>query len=477
MNTTEIQKNILKESNPKYKSEKKTNFLKNKKTREKSKHKINPLKQKMRIKKKLIFKKNIKKENSHIDEVSLDTNSTIITLDEESNNFNGELLQHLDEIELVLKDIYEKGIFFKNLQNFIKFENGGKHPEEKSQNVKFLTENLKKSLNSLSFSEKINLILDIDETLVFSKMVKELQKDEDINKAIDDLQKDPKEDIYYIPLQSNAKVLIYRVQVRKNMAHFFKKLSTYCYFYVNTMACPSYVNKVINILCENYGLRFTNINENNILYTSPQQKKCLPKEITKNENFLILDDNICAWDISYIPSIIPIRKFRDAFDEKQMKNVFYQYYLFSNKIYLFDEIKRPFLDSDKIPLCIETLKDENSQLFYISDMIIKSFAVSRILEIPIRHALHFFQNTILKDRLIYYNGYDNSFVFEMINLLGGTIVKDVKNATHIILNKNISNQKINDSDNCNKYILDIKWIFDCFFNLRKCDEQNSEYKI
>ena len=33
MNTTEIQKNILKESNPKYKSEKKTNFLKNKKKR------------------------------------------------------------------------------------------------------------------------------------------------------------------------------------------------------------------------------------------------------------------------------------------------------------------------------------------------------------------------------------------------------------------------------------------------------------
>ena len=98
MNTTEIQKNILKESNPKYKSEKKSNLLKIKKTREKSKHKINPLKQKMRIKKKLIFKKNIKKENSHIDEVSLDTNSTIITLDEESNNYNGELLQHLDEI-------------------------------------------------------------------------------------------------------------------------------------------------------------------------------------------------------------------------------------------------------------------------------------------------------------------------------------------------------------------------------------------
>ena len=476
MNTTEIQKNILKESNPKYKSEKKSNLLKIKKTREKSKHKTNPLKQKKRIKKKLILKKNIKKDNSHIDDISLDTNSTIITLDEESNIYNTEMLQYLDEIELVIKDIYERGILFKNIQNFIKFENGGNQPEEKSQNVKLLTENLKKSLNSLTISEKINLILDIDETLVFSKLLKELQKDEDLNKAIDGLQKDAKEDIYYIPIETNDKVLIYKMQVRKNMAYFFKKLGNFCNFYVNTMACPLYVNEVVNILYKNYGLRFTNIKENNIIYTSPQQKKCLPKEITKNENFLILDDNICAWDISFIPSIIPIRKFRDVYDQNEIKNVFYQYYLFSNKIYCFDEIKRPFLDSDKIPHCIETLKHENSQLYYVCDMIVKSFAISRILEIPIRHALHFFQNAILKDCLIYYNSYDNSFVYEMINLLGGTIVKDIKNATHIILNKNYPNQK-NDFDNCNKCILDIKWIFDCFFNLKKCDENNSEYKI
>ena len=410
MNTTEIQKIILKESKTKFQKEKKSSLLKLKKTREKSKNKINPLKSKKRIKKKIIFKKNYKNKNSLRDDISLETNFTLITLDEEPNINNGELLQYLNEIELVMKDIYSKGIYFKNLKNFINSENGVSQIQEKNVNVKFLTENLKKCINSISYSEKMNLILDIDETLVFSKMVKELKKGEDVNKIIENLQKESKEDIYYIKLDSNIKTFIYEVEVRKNMAYFFKKLSPFCNFYINTMAGPAYVNEVIRILFKDYGLRFSNINENNIIYTSTLNKKMLPKEIVKNENFLILDDNICAWEVRYIPSIIPIRKFRNISkgNEKEINNIFYQYYLFSNKIYCFDEIKRPFLNDNKIPHCVETTENGKSQLYYICDMIIKSFVLSKILDIPIRHALHFFQNIILKDCFIYYNGYDTT---------------------------------------------------------------------
>ncbi len=479
MNTTEIQKINLKESKTKFQKEKKSSLLKLKKTREKSKNKINPLKSKKRIKKKIIFKKNYKNKNSLRDDISLETNSTIITLDEEPNTNNGELLQYLNEIELVMKDIYSKGIYFKNLKNFINSENEVSKIQEKNVNVKFLTENLKKCINSISYSEKMNLILDIDETLVFSKMVKELKKGEDVNKIIENLQKESKEDIYYIKLDSNIKTFIYEIEVRKNMAYFFKKLSPFCNFYINTMAGPAYVNEVIRILFKDYGLRFSNINENNIIYTSTLNKKMLPKEIVKNENFLILDDNICAWEVRYIPSIIPIRKFRNISkgNEKEINNIFYQYYLFSNKIYCFDEIKRPFLNDNKIPHCVETTENGKSQLYYICDMIIKSFVLSKILDIPIRHALHFFQNIILKDCFIYYNGYDNDFIFEMINLLGGTVVKDTKDATHIILNKNLLNKIKGEIDDTNKYVLDTKWIFDCFFNLTRCHEYNLEYKL
>ena len=475
MYTTEIQKNIFQEENPKLRKEKIIALLKQKKARDKTKSKKNSKKSDKRIKKKSIQPKKDKIQNTLADDISLETNSTINTLDEESNSNNSEMLQYLDEIELVIKDIYSKGANFENLKKFIKIENAPSQIPEKNVNVKFLTENLKNSINSLNFSEKINLILDIDETLVYSKIVKEFKKNGEENKITEEFKQHEDKDIYYIKLDAITKIIIFEVHVRKNMTEFFRKLSPFCNFYINSMACPLYVKEVIDILCKNYGLKFSNINENNVIFTSSVNKKCLPEKITKKENFLILDDNICAWDTGYIPSIIPVRKFHIS--ENQPNNIYYQYYLFSNKIYVFDEVKRPFLDLDsKIPYCVENGKEEKSQLFYMSEMIIKSYLLSTLLEIPIRHALHFLQNTILKDKFIFYCGYDKDFIYEMVNLLGGSIVEDQNKATHIIFNKNFGNDKkeINVQD---KWVLDVKWVFDCFFKFRKCRENDSEYKF
>ena len=59
------------------------------------------------------------------------------------------------------------------------------------------------------------------------------------------------------------------------------------------------------------------------------------------------------------------------------------------------------------------------------------------MNIPIRHALHLIQNTILNNCYIYYEGNDKEFIYGMINLLGGIIVSNKEEATHIIYNKNI----------------------------------------
>lgn len=468
MLSPEIQKNILYESM----DTKKENqpLLNLKRQRQKTKPKKSSLNNRKYAKKKLDTKNNENQPNLYSDELSLDTNSTLNTLEEEPNSKEEEdLMQYLDEIELVLKDIYSKGIYMKNFINLVKAKIGGNQISEKNEDVKLTTENYKNIINSESFWEKINLVLDIDETLVFSKMVKELKKDDDENLSL--LKEDySKDDIYYIKLDTNKRKFIYKVQVRKNMAYFFKKLNPFCNFYINTMATPLYVNEVINILYKNYGLKLSKINESNALYTSPLKKKTLPSEITKKDNFLILDDNICAWDIAYIPSIIPIRKFHGIFNsENEIKNIYYQYYLFTNKIYCFDELKRPFIDGlNKIPFCVEFTKNEKSQLYYIVEIIKKSFVLSKILNIPIRHALHLIQNTILKDTFIYYDGFDKTFVFEIINLLGGSVVKDIKYATHIISNKCDASNKVEAiAGSTYKKILDIQLIFDCFFNYKK----------
>ena len=468
MLSPEIQKNILYESM----DTKKENqpLLNLKRQRQKTKPKKSSLNNRKYAKKKLDTKNNENQPNLFVDELSLDTNSTLHTLEEEPNyNEEEDLMQYLDEIELVLKDIYSKGIYMKNFLNLVKAKIGGSQIPEKNEDVKLTTESYKNIINSETFWEKINLVLDIDETLVFSTMVKELKKDDDENLSL--LKEDySKDDIYYIKLDTNKRKFIYKVQVRKNMAYFFKKLSPFCNFYINTMATPLYVNEVINILYKNYGLKLSKINESNALYTSPLKKKTLPSEITQKDNFLILDDNICAWDISYIPSIIPIRKFHGIFNsEKEIKNIYYQYYLFTNKIYCFDELKRPFMDGlNKIPFCVEFTKNEKSQLYYIVEIIKKSFVLSKILKIPIRHALHLIQNTILKDTFIYYDGFDKTFVFEIINLLGGSVVTDIKYATHIISNKCDASNKVEAiAGSTYKKILDIQLIFDCFFNYKK----------
>ena len=154
-----------------------------KKKRDKTKSKTKSLKINKRIKKKFIQQKNKNIKNILADDISLETNSTVITLDEETNQNHREILKYIDEIEFVLKDIYSKGIYFKNLKKFIQKDG------QKNISVKFSSENLKNWLETLNLTEKINLVLDIDETLVFSEKVKELQKDEDLNKAIDGLQK------------------------------------------------------------------------------------------------------------------------------------------------------------------------------------------------------------------------------------------------------------------------------------------------
>ena len=470
MLSPEIQKNILNESIDENKEN--HSLLNLKKQRQRTKPKKSSLNNRKCANKKLTQKNNENQPNLFVDELSLDTNSTLITLEEEPNNNEEEdLMQYLDEIELVLKDIYSKGIYMKNFINLVKAKIGGTQITEKNVDVKLTTENYKNIINSESFWEKINLVLDIDETLVFSKMVKELKKDEDHDEELSMLKEDcSKDDIYYIKLDTNKRKFIYKVQVRKNMAYFFRKLSPFCNFYINTMATPLYVNEVINILYRNYGFKLSKINESNALYTSPLKKKTLPSEITKKDNFLILDDNICAWDIAYIPSIIPVRKFHGIFSsDSEIKNIYYQYYLFTNKIYCLDELKRPFIDElSKVPFCVEFSKNEKSQLYHIVEIIKKSFVLSKILNIPIRHALHLIQNTVLKDTFIYYEGYDKTFVYEIINLLGGSVVKDIKYATHIISNKCDSSNKVEDNaDSTNKKILDIQLIFDCFFNYKK----------
>lgn len=390
-----------------------------------------------------------------LDDISLGTNSTNTSIEEESDLNNKDMFKYIKDLQIVLEDMHNKGTKIKNFEKILEKTEGG--------GVKFPKDNLKNLISSLNLTEKINLVLDIDETLLYSTLVKIINKKDANENLICEYKNSPSDDIFYIQLQSTEQIYIYKVQIRKNITEFFQKLTPYCNFYINTMANCYYTIEVLNILIKYYGLPLLNDGKKNIFCTSPKSRKNLPEEITKNENFLILDDNLCMWETDYIPSIIPIRKFRGLFNgQNETKNIFYQYYLFNNKIYGYDENKRPFCSNEnKMPYATEIKSEENSQLFYLSEIIIKSFLLSKIVNIPIRHALNYIQNTILKEYNIYYDGFDKEFISAMIKLLGGTMSDKPEGANYILLEKNEDENKY-----IGKRILDTKFIFDCFFNYK-----------
>jgi len=325
---------------------------------------------------------------------------------------------------------------------------------------------------SQSEKSKINIILDIDQTLVYSQRITE---EKDIIFNYDSSFNDNHQIEFYL----ENKKYVYFIQVRKGLKQFIEKLTPFCNFYINTMANPIYIKTVLTLLNKKYNLHLNNNGLNNVFITEQKEKKTLPPEITKNGNFLILDDNICAWDKTYLSNIIPVRKYYGSFNHinsiKSSYDTIYQYYLFSNKIYCFNEQKRQFLDNNnKLPFCSEASWSELNQLDYISDLILKSYILSKILNIHIFFSFYNILHNILRECKIYYDGEDKCFFQELIKLLGGSYVFDAKDATHILIKSN-NDKLINELKEFNYNFINVKWIFDSYFNFMKCDEE--KYKI
>ena len=116
MLTKEIQKNILPDQTPK--RQKKSPLFSLKKSNKK-----NCLQSQEKKQKKAYFQKKLKrfhKSKINLDDISLETNSTINTLEEENFFTNEEQLRYFKEIEFVMKDICEKGFYsVENLEKLL----------------------------------------------------------------------------------------------------------------------------------------------------------------------------------------------------------------------------------------------------------------------------------------------------------------------------------------------------------------------
>ena len=328
-------------------------------------------------------------------------------------------------------------------------------------------------------NSKINIILDIDLTLVYSQRI---NSNEELLLYNNNKNKNNgySEDSHLIEFYFENKKYIYNIQVRKGLKEFMIKLLPYCNFYVSTMANSIYIKEVLILLNKKYNLILNNNCLNNVFITHQNEKKTLPPEITKNGNFLILDDNICAWDKTYLSHIIPVKKFYGLYNNTNSTqfDTVYQYYLFTNKIYCFNENKRQFYDcKNKLPFCSEASWTEINQFSNISELIVKSFILNKMVNLPLSFCFYNILNNVLSECKIFYDGEDKIFFQELIQLLGGKFVFDINEASHILINGN-NNKEFADKINTNNakfFYINVKWIFDSFFSFIKCDEE--KYKI
>ena len=417
-----------------------------KKKEKKIKIKIKKLK---RYSKKFYIKKKTKIISTFSEDKTILTDFTSEETNENSNEYKKELIEIINQISTkynINHSIYDNNIIGK-IDNIIL----------KSKN------------------NKINIILDIDQTLVYSQRIyNEKDKIQILNDNI-------YSDNHFIEFYLENKKYIYYIQVRNGLKDFILKLSPYCNFYVNTMANPIYIKSVLNLLNKAYNLNLYNGGNcaNNVFITYQNEKKTLPPEITKDGNFLILDDNIYAWDKTYLANIIPVRKFYGSFNninsEENSFDTIYQYYFFTNKIYCFNEQKREFYDlNNKLPFCSEASWSDNHQLNNISKLIIKIYLLNKLLNIPVSFSFFNIINNILNDCKIFYDGEDKYFIDDLVILLGGTLISNINNATYVLIKEN-NNKYVNELKNSNYNFINIKWLFDTYFSFIKCKEE--KYKL
>ena len=401
------------------------------------------------FRKKLFFKKKIKKHFllSNCKTIYSDTSSTEAI--ESSFDYKNELLKIIKKISIKY-----------NLENY---------------NISEYNINNKINEILLQPNSKINIILDIDQTLVYSQRINNKEE-----LALYNNNNEYSDDCHFIEFILENKKYLYNIQVRKGLKEFILKLLPYCNFYISTMANPIYIKEVLTLLNKKYNLILNNSGSNNVFITYQNEKKTLPSEITKYGNFLILDDNICAWDKSYLSNIIPVRKFYGLYNNvnstEYIYDTVYQYYLFTNKLYCFNENKRQFYDNkNKLPFCCEASWSDLYQLNSISELIIKSYILNKLLNVSLSYCFYNILNNILCECKIYYDGEDKNFFQELILLLGGNYVDNINESTHILIKEN-KNIFINESNQKNYNFINVKWIFDSYFSFMKCDIEKYKYK-
>jgi hypothetical protein len=125
--------------------------------------------------------------------------------------------------------------------------------------------------------------------------------------------------------------------------------------------------------------------------------------------------------------------------------------------------------------CIEKDKDSENgkkgQFYYLEIFMKKCIKFCLYTGMSLVDAMDFFRKKVFEGCKFNFKFLDNEWINLAENLvdeLGGIIVTNFDETTHFVIKDEINKEKINLKSNQN--IININWIFQCYFNLYKMNE-------
>ena len=308
-------------------------------------------------------------------------------------------------------------------------------------------------------SKKINIILDIDQTLIYSKeeifidpkMKNELIKDSNPIIVPNEIQKD------------NPFRLIF--DYRPKLKEFLVGLSKFCNFYVCTLAKENYAKMIIYRIKKEIGIE---IPTENIVATINVKGFNLFNGIEVN-NTIIFDDTAYVWT-KELRHLIISKKFV-SFLEKDCK---FDFIVDDYKIINYNA-RHDFIFTN------ETKNNSKFQLDYVLKFIEMAYKFSIIFNDDIVNSIGYMRKTIfnkVKLNIQYYNQNQNyNLIDGIVKFLGGSMVTDINQTTHFLLSdqNNLRKEKFNSNQEI--YFINEQWLFDSYLFLKKMDEKEPQYKM
>ena len=254
------------------------------------------------------FLKNCKIEEINLEEIEKIPNDKIFDPDlfvkanygkkekeknELKNNFSieelGFILDNKNNKEEEIKEIFEPKDKFseKKVLNKILLE---KDLNKQKNQIHELIEKIKKmnieeikKIQNSNANTKLNIVLDLDNTLIFGSTVSKEEAEKLINKN---------KRIKIIRFEHNKNIILSALIIRKGLQEFFDYTKNFCNFYINTLGYENYGLQIKNVLEKIFNIKFTGFkgrkNDN-------EKTKLLSNLFLEEKNAVIFDDKPHVW--------------------------------------------------------------------------------------------------------------------------------------------------------------------------------------